>query len=118
VEWYKDGSLMWKGLWENNKRVIEYTGEKPEINFMGGNISENILVNDSTYRIRIRIPNVPVSHFFVEVTNGSITKEGEADMFMLHTGNDSTLTMAIGYVPDLEFRDFRNLIDEIHFMVK
>jgi len=118
VQWYTDGEMMWKGLWENGKRKIEYTGEKSEIVFVGQNIPDQMLVHDTTYMVRIRVPNVPLSHLFVEVSNGSLIQETESDLFILKTSADSTLTMAIGYIPDLEFKDFRNLIEEIHFMVK
>jgi antitoxin component YwqK of YwqJK toxin-antitoxin module len=119
AEWYEDGDLMWKGLWENGKRKIEYTGEPPEILFVGKNITDNVLIHDTAYKVRIRVPNVPASHLFVEVKNGSVNRNKEqTDLFILNTANDSILTMVIGYMPDLEFRDFRNLVKEVKFMVK
>lgn len=119
TQWNEDGTLMWKGLWENGKRIIEYTGEPPEILFIGQNTTDKVLIHDTSYQVRIRVPNVPASHLYVEVSNGSISKkEEESDLFVLNTSDDSTLIMAIGYMPDLEFKDFRNLVREIQFMVK
>lgn len=118
VEWYNDGDLMWKGTYENGKRVIMYEGEKPEITFIGLESEDPVLHPDTSYRIRIRIPNIPSDHLFVEVENGMIERGDEYDYFILHSGTDSILTLAIGYIEDMEFRDFRNLIEEIPYTVK
>jgi len=118
VEWYSDGALMWKGEWDNGTRHFVEVGAKAEITFIGQDLTDNILTHESTYRIRIRIQNIPVSNIFVEVNTGSITREAESDLFILNTSSDTILTMAIGYIPDLEFKDFRNLVSEIDFKIR
>ena len=118
VEWYPDGALMWKGGWEKGKRYCEYIGNKTEITFIGQDLPDNVLTLDSIYRLRIRIRNIPVSNLFVELSNGSITREEESDLFILNTSSDTILTMAIGYMPDLEFKDFRNLVSETDFIIR
>jgi hypothetical protein len=44
--------------------------------------------------------------------------EGESDLFILHTPSDTVLTMAIGYIPDLTFKDLRNLVREVDFKIR
>ena len=43
---------------------------------------------------------------------------GMTDRYLLHTPDDSVMTLAIGYIPDLEFRDFRNLVREIDYRIR
>ena len=109
---------MWKGEWENGTRHIAYPDAKAEITFVGQDLLDNVLTHDSTYRLRIRILNIPVSNLYVEVKNGSITREAESDLFILNISSDTILTMAIGYMPDLEFKNFRNLVREIDFKIR
>jgi len=118
VEWYPDGEVMWKGEWIEGKRQIGSPYSKAEIQFLGQDHPDHILAPDSIYRMRIRIMNIPVSHLFVEVNCGSITRDTIGDLYILNTSTDSTLKMAIGYMPDLEFRDFRNLVSEIDFTIR
>ncbi len=119
VEWYRDGTVMWKGEWEKGERQVGYPDAIAEIKFIGQDFPpDNILEHDSTYHLRIRILNIPVYHLFVEVDNGSITREGDSDQFVLHTSSEQNLTMVIGYMPDLEFRDFRNIAREIKFKIR
>jgi hypothetical protein len=118
VEWYPDGELMWKGSWEKGKRQLEYSGAKADLKFIGDDHPDHVLARDSTYPLRIRIQNIPTNHLFVEVNSGTITREGDTDLFMLRTSSDTILTMAIGYAPDLEFKDFRNLVSEIQFRIR
>ena len=118
VEWYPDGALMWKGQWEKGERHFAYLVNKTEINFIGHDLPDNILTHDSIYRLRFRIQNIPLNNLFVEVSNGSITREEESDLFILYTSSDTILTMAIGYVPDLEFKDFRNLVSVTDFRIR
>ncbi len=118
VEWYNDGGLMWKGTYENGKRIIMYEGEKPDITFIGLESEDPVLHPDSSYRIRIRIPNIPSDHLFIEVENGEIERGEENDLFILHTGIDSILILAVGYIQDMEFKDFRNLVEEIPYIIR
>jgi hypothetical protein len=118
VEWYQNGTLMWKGEWENGKRYIGYPYEKAEIKFIGEDPPDNVLNNKSIYHLMIKILNIPVSNLFVEVNNGSITREEESDLFILHTPFDMLLTMVIGYIPDLTFKDLRNLVREVDFKIR
>jgi len=118
VEWYPDGEVMWKGEWVEGKRQIGAPYSKAEIKFIGEDHPDHILARDSTYHMRIRIMNVPVSHVFVEVNSGSIARDTMADLYILRTSSDSTLKMAIGYMPDLEFKDFRNLVTELDFTMR
>jgi hypothetical protein len=118
IEWYQDGALMWKGEWEKGKRYIGYPYEKAEIKFIGEDPPDNVLNSRSIYHLRIRIVNIPISNLFVEVNNGSITGEEESDLFILHTPSDTVLTLAIGYIPDLAFKDLRNLVKEVDFTIR
>ncbi len=118
IEWYPDGEIMWKGLWDNGTRKIELLEKQADISFIGAKPENYIMAGDSLYRLRIRIQNVPASNLFVEVSSGEITRGDESDLFVLKTSSDTMLTIAIGYMPDLDFRDFRNLISEIDFKIR
>jgi hypothetical protein len=118
VEWYPDGELMWKGEWENGKRNMGYPGSKAEITFLEELPQDNVLTPNHIYHFNVRIQNVPVDHLFVEANNSVITREAGTDSFILSTSFDSTITLAIGYIPDLEFKDFKNLVREITFEIK
>jgi hypothetical protein len=118
VEWYSDGGLMWKGEWKDGERHVAYADAKAEVTFISQDLQDSVLTHENTYRLRIRITNIPVSNLFVEVNNGSITREAEFDHFILNTSSDKILTMTIGYMPDLEFKDFRNLVREIDFRIR
>jgi hypothetical protein len=118
VEWYQDGQIMWKGEWKNGTRQIEYSGAKPELLFIGPDHSDHVLAADSLYRLKIRVQNIPASNLFVEVSSGVINKIEDSDLFILETSSDSMFTMAIGFMPDLNFMDFRNLVSEMDFKLK
>jgi hypothetical protein len=118
VEWYPDGELMWKGEYENGKRHIGNPAAKAEINFIGEVPGDDILQQGHTYQLSIRIQNVPSGYLFVETSKGSITREDGSGLFILETPSDTMLTLAIGYIPELEFRDFRNLVTEISFKIR
>lgn len=118
VEWYHDGDIMWKGEWENGKRHIDNLGYKAKISFIGQDHTDCILAADSLYRLKIRIQNIPVSNLFVEVNKGKITWDEDSQLFILKTPTDTIFTMAIGFISDLEFKDFRNLISEIDFKLR
>lgn len=118
VEWYRDGEIMWKGEWIHGKRQIEYEGSEPRVTFLELDRPGDLLGADSQYRVQIRIQNIPSSHLFVEVSSGSIHREEDSDLFELNTSSDSIMTMAIGYIPDLDFMDFRDLVQEIRFQIK
>jgi len=118
VEWYSDGGLMWKGEWKDGKRHVGYADAKAEVTFIGQDLQDNVLTHENTYRLRIRITNIPVNNLFVDVNSGSITREAESDHFILNTPSDTILTMTIGYMPDLKFKDFRNLVREIDFRIR
>lgn len=118
IEWYRDGEIMWKGEWNHGIRKIEHPENQLKVTILGINHSDHTLASDSTYRLNIRILNIPAENVFVEVSNGQITKEAESDLFILKTSSDSIITMAIGYIPDLNFKDFRNLISEIDFELR
>jgi hypothetical protein len=118
IEWYRDGDIMWKGEWSEGERHVDYSGANVEVSFIGQDHPEHILAADSLYRLRIRIQNIPSSYLFVEVSAGEITREEETGIYHLKTSSDSMFTMAIGYVPDLEFTDFRNLVTEIDFRIE
>lgn len=118
VEWYQDGNIMWKGEWENGTRQIESLGAEAEISIMGQDHPDRELVTDSLYTLKIRIQNIPASNLFVEVSNGEITRDEESGLYFLKTSTDTSFTLAVGYVPDLNFMDFRNLVSEIRFKLK
>ncbi|MFH0759792.1 MAG: hypothetical protein V2B15_21060 [Bacteroidota bacterium] len=118
VEWYRDGEIMWKGEWENDKRHIEHFGTNAEISFVGDDHKDHVLAVDSLYRLKIRVQNIPASNLFVEVSSGEITWDIDADLYILRTSRDTLFTMAIGYMPDMDFMDFRNLISEINFKLR
>ena len=118
VEWYEDGEIMWKGEWENGTRHIDNRGAGANIYFIGLENPVDALARDSEYRLRIRIQNIPSKNLFVELSSGEITQVGESDLFILKTSSDTLVTMAVGYIPDLQFRDFRNLVSEIEFTCK
>lgn len=118
VEWYPDGDLMWKGEYENGHREISSAGAKAEIEFIGRTPGDNVLIRDSTYRLRIRIQNIPTTHLFVETNAGALSRVDNSDLFMLAPSGDTSLTLAIGYIPSLEFMDFRNLVTEIEFIIR
>jgi antitoxin component YwqK of YwqJK toxin-antitoxin module len=118
IEWYPDGEIMWKGEWDQGNRTIEQREASPRILLNGKVFTGASLSRDSTYDLQIRIPNVPASHLFVEVDRGKISREPDSDHFILYTPTDSILTMAVGFIPDLEFRDFRNLAKEYQFIIK
>jgi hypothetical protein len=118
IEWYPDGEIMWKGEWNHGTRTIEQKEASPRILVNGKAFAGETLSPDSTYNVQIRIPNIPVNHLFVEVDRGNISRVEESDHFILYTPADSLLTMAVGYIPDLEFRDFRNLASEYQFSIK
>lgn len=118
VEWYPDGEIMWKGEWVQGTRRIEQKEAYPRLTFMDHGVPGHILSRDTIYDLRIRISNVPISHLFVEVNNGTISRVDHSDHFVLHTSTDSVLTLAVGYIPDLQFEDFRNLVREYNFQLK
>jgi hypothetical protein len=119
AEWYPDGDIMWKGEWIHGKREIEYAGSEAKVTVMGqDNLPRHLLAAESVYSLKIRIQNIPSGNLFVEVSSGSITREDESDIFILNTSSDTNLTMAVGYIPDLEFKDFRNLVSEIQFKIR
>jgi len=118
VEWYQDGQIMWKGEWKNGTRQIENTGARAELLFTGADHSDHVLAMDSLYHLKIRVQNIPASNLFVEVSSGAITKVEDSDLFILETSSDSMFTMAIGFMPDLNFMDFRNLVSEIDFKLR
>lgn len=118
VEWYEDGEIMWKGVWENGRRQIEHLQNKANVSFIGHELTDHVLAVDSLYHLRIRIQNIPASNLFVEVSSGEIYQEEDSDLFILKTSSDTMFTMAIGYIPDLDFKDFRNLISELEFKLK
>ncbi len=118
VEWYEDGECMWKGEWENSKRQVAYPDAKAEIRFIGKTPGDNILTHDSTYYLNIRIQNIPVKLLFVETNSGSISRQEESDIFILNTSSDTSLTLSVGYIPDLDFKDFRNLVREFEFKIR
>jgi hypothetical protein len=118
IEWYQDGEIMWKGEWENGSRKIEHQEYRAKISFIEPTPKDHVLAMDSLYHLRIRIPNIPSSNLFVEVSSGEITRDENSDLYVLRTSSDSMLTLAIGYMPDLDFRDFRNLITEIDFKLR
>lgn len=118
VEWYDDGEIMWKGEWEDGLRQVKHLENRAKVTFIGHEHMDHVLAVDSLYRLRIRIQNIPASNLFVEVSSGEITQDEDSDIFILRTPSDSNFTMAIGYTPDLDFKDFRNLISEIDFKLK
>ena len=118
VEWYEDGVVMWKGEWKDGIRQIEYQGAKAEVTLPGMEHMNGVLAPDSVYHVRIRIPNIPASNLFVEVSSGGISRETDSDLFVLNTPSDSVMTLAVGYIPDLKFRDFRNLVSEIEYQLR
>jgi antitoxin component YwqK of YwqJK toxin-antitoxin module len=118
VEWYEDGVVMWKGEWKDGIRQIEYQGAKAEVTTPGMEHLNGVLEADSVYRLRIRIPNIPASNLFVEVSSGEISRETDSDIYILNTPSDSMITLAVGYIPDLMFRDFRNLVSEIEYQLR
>lgn len=118
VEWYEDGVVMWKGEWKDGTRQIEYAGARAEVSFPGQEDMNRVLAPDSVYHMRIRIQNIPAGNLFVEVSSGQVARENESDLFILKTPADSVITLAIGYIPDLKFKDFRNLVSEIKFNLR
>jgi len=118
IEWYNDGEIMWKGEWKMGNRQIEHLEYNAKISFVGYNHTARILAADSLYRLKIRIMNIPASNLFVEVSSGEITRGDDSDLFLLRTSSDSMFTMAVGYMPDLAFPDFRNLISEFDFKIQ
>jgi hypothetical protein len=118
IEWYRDGDIMWKGEWQNCTRRIDNLGAEAEISFIGEDHTDRILAADTIYRLKIRINNIPVGNLFVEVDEGKITREEDSDLYILKTPSDSMFTLAVGFIPDLEFKDFRNLVSEIDFRIK
>jgi len=118
IEWYDDGEIMWKGEWENGNRLIEHLDFKAKISFVGHDHMDRVLAADSLYPIQIRIKNIPASNLFVEVSSGEIIRDSDSDLFFLKTSSDSMFTMAVGYMPDLAFPDFRNLISEFDFKIQ
>lgn len=118
IEWYPDGEIMWKGEWDQGNRHLEYLGAAAELSFIGQEPVNNVLSRDSLYHLRIRVQNMPANYLFVEVSKGEIAREENSDLFTLKTPSDSLITLAVGYVPDPKFKDFRNLISEIDFKLK
>lgn len=118
TQWYMDGDLMWKGEWTGGKQHIEFTQPRAEVTFPGTVEPVEMLKPDSSYRVKIRIVNVPVSHVYVEVDRGWITMEEGSDRYILHTPEDSVMILAVGYIPDPDFRDFRNLVREIRYRIR
>jgi len=118
VEWYPDGDIMWKGEWENGSRQIKNRGAKAEISIVGQDHLDQVLSVNTLYRLKIRIQNIPASNLFVEVSKGEITREENSGLYLLKTSTDSMFTMAVGYVPDLNFMDFRNLVSEVDFILR
>lgn len=112
VEWYDDDVLMWKGTWKNGKRVIHYEGDKPIVRFLDQEIDDHQLIADTEYRVQIRIPGIPVDHQFIEVINGEINKTEYLDQYILKTGKKPEFTLVIGYFPDKNLPDYRNLIEK------
>ena len=117
-EWYQDGDLMWKGEYENGGRHIGYPDAKVEIEFIGDKPGDNVLVHDHTYKMRIRIPNIPSYNLFVETSKGSIKQGDEFDIFILETPSDTSITLAIGYIQSDEFKDFRSLVSEVQYKIR
>ncbi len=117
VEWYDDDVLMWKGTWKNGKRVVHYEGDKPIIRFLDKEVSNNELSANTEYRIQIRIPGIPVQHQFIEAVNGEILKTESPDTYVLKTGKTVELTLVIGYYPDKNLLDYRDLIEKRNFIV-
>lgn len=118
IEWYPDGEIMWKGEWEEGTRSLKSTGASAEITFIGQDHPDRQLAVETVYHVRIRLQNIPAGNLFIEVSNGEITREGDPDLFTLRTSSDTMFTMAIGFIPDLEFMDFRNLVSEIDFTLR
>lgn len=117
VQWYKDGEVMWKGVWDMGERKIDPHDAEPEIEFPAAKPEGSVLNSDSTYLIQIRIPNVPPDFLFVEVSTGKITRTGTPDQFVFHPSGDGLVTLLIGYYPDKDFKDFRNLVAEREFTI-
>ncbi len=117
VEWYDDDVLMWKGTWEDGKRVIHYEHDNPIIRFLNQEVSNNKLSPDTEYRVQIRIPGIPVEHQFIEAVNGEIIKTESPDLYILKTGNEPELILVIGYYPDKNLPDYRNLISKQNYTV-
>jgi hypothetical protein len=117
-QWYRDGELMWKGEYENGERQIEHPDTKVEIKFTGDKPEDNVLIHNHRYEIRIRIENIPSSHLFVETSKGKIENGKDPDLFILETPEDTSLTLAIGYIQTFEFKDFRHLVREIEYTIR
>jgi hypothetical protein len=118
VEWYKDGDVMWKGEWDKGKRSISFPKGEPHVRFADKGIEGNVLTGDSIYTLRIRVPNVPPEYLFIEASSGTIEQGEEPDLFTYRPGDDSTMTLVIGYYPDTEFKDFRNLVSEFEYRIE
>lgn len=119
VEWYPDGVIMWKGEYDNGRREITGSGARVEVLFPQQEHNDGVLSKDSIYHLQIRIQNIPSTNLFVEVSSGQINREGQdSDQFVLRTSSDSICTLAVGFMPDLEFMDFRNLVSEIDFKLE
>lgn len=119
VEWYPDGEVMWKGEWDHGTQKIENIGTTAEILFLDQDQGDGVLRMNSLYHLQIRILNIPSSYLFVEVSSGKISRDKKnTDQFILHTSSDTMLTLAIGYMPDPDFMDFRNLVSEIDFKLR
>jgi len=119
VEWYPNGDILWKGEYKKGIRQIEWNGARAEVTVLDGSRHTRVLVPDSVYEVKISLQNVPVSNLFVEVSSGSITPDEESPgLFHLATPPDTAITLAVGYIPDLRFRDFRNLVTEMEFKLR
>jgi antitoxin component YwqK of YwqJK toxin-antitoxin module len=119
VEWFRDGDILWKGEYRKGVRQIEWNGAKAEVTVTGESPHTRILAPDSLYQLKISLQNIPVSNVFVEVSGGRITPDEEnPGLYNLITPDDTVMTLAIGYIPDLAFRDFRNLVTEVEFELR
>lgn len=118
VEWYADGEIMWKGEWNKGHRTIGYPEARAQLKFIGPTPEDNILYHDSVYQIQVRIMNIPADHLFVEASNGSVQWEDKSDLLTLRPGGDTSLILAIGYIPSFDFMDFRNLVSEVEYRLR
>jgi len=118
VEYYPDGTVMWKGEWENGeRRILDPEGEM-DIKFTGIVPQDDILDRNTLYHIQIRVTNVPSDLLFLEARGGEIRLMEAPDIYELKSTGDSVVTLSIGYIPDINNKDFRNLVRELRFMVE
>ncbi len=119
VQWYDDGEVMWKGEWDMGKRIITHPGVNDAmLKFLGNQPQGNVMLRDSTYRLQIRIANIPTELLFVEVSSGKLVAGDAPDHFIYYPPKDSSVKIIVGYYPDPDFRDFRNLVTEFRFTIQ